>query len=303
MVQNASNPSIPFQGPLPGIDTLASQIPDNFGYFERSPSRIPKQFYSTQSSVCSSDVQEVQKSNGIAPLVAFPGYNLYAAEHLQRSSTSFPPGLSSKAEALMSHPTPTVAEYNRKHFLTSFPNEYTSETSSRTPTLTAITAGSSTEHTGCEQRNGTKIELVRPHLNELVAEKEQDTGGALTISKRMKKAKAIRGRRTSSNSSIPCKICNQLYSRKDNLRAHQRVHSGEKPYSCNECSVQFRWLGALRSHQASHRRRTSAAQKLASVSSEHNKRESTSKFIKQLSPQPIRPLHPSNKSSQCHSSV
>lgn len=61
------------------------------------------------------------------------------------------------------------------------------------------------------------------------------------------------GRRTSPNSRLRCDVCNQLYSRKDNLRAHQRVHNGEKPYKCNECGASFRWLGALRTHQATHK--------------------------------------------------
>lgn len=61
------------------------------------------------------------------------------------------------------------------------------------------------------------------------------------------------GRRTSPNSKLRCDVCNQLYSRKDNLRAHQRVHNGEKPYKCNDCGASFRWLGALRTHQATHK--------------------------------------------------
>lgn len=66
------------------------------------------------------------------------------------------------------------------------------------------------------------------------------------------------GRRTSPNSRLRCDVCNQLYSRKDNLRAHQRVHNGEKPYKCNECGASFRWLGALRTHQATHKSSTTS---------------------------------------------
>lgn len=66
------------------------------------------------------------------------------------------------------------------------------------------------------------------------------------------KSVAKRGRRISSNSTLPCPVCQQTYSRKDNLRAHMRVHSGEKPYKCKECSSTFRWLGALRKHRANH---------------------------------------------------
>ena len=63
-----------------------------------------------------------------------------------------------------------------------------------------------------------------------------------------------RGRRTGPNSNLRCDICNQYYSRKDNLRAHQRVHSGEKPYECRYCHSRFRWAGALRTHEGIHER-------------------------------------------------
>lgn len=69
-----------------------------------------------------------------------------------------------------------------------------------------------------------------------------------------------RGRRRSSNSTLPCPTCGELYSRRDNLRVHQRVHSGEKPFKCEYCGARFRWVGVLRTHEATHRRRGEALQ-------------------------------------------
>lgn len=63
-----------------------------------------------------------------------------------------------------------------------------------------------------------------------------------------------RGRRTAPTSTHRCDICNQYYSRRDNLRVHQRVHSGEMPYECRYCGQRFRWMGALRSHESNHAR-------------------------------------------------
>lgn len=71
---------------------------------------------------------------------------------------------------------------------------------------------------------------------------------------KLKSSVGRRGRRRSSNSTIPCPVCGELYSRKDNLRVHQRIHSGEKPFKCNECDSSFRWAGVLRAHQAVHRK-------------------------------------------------
>lgn len=85
---------------------------------------------------------------------------------------------------------------------------------------------------------------------------ESHTATSLAKSTQKKKTKSKsgeiskKGRRISSNSTLPCPVCSQTYSRKDNLRAHMRIHSGERPYKCKQCTSKFRWLGALRKHLA-----------------------------------------------------
>lgn len=61
-----------------------------------------------------------------------------------------------------------------------------------------------------------------------------------------------KGRRISPNSKLLCEICNQAYSRRDNLRVHQRMHSGETPFKCHFCGQRFRWVGAFRIHEKNH---------------------------------------------------
>lgn len=76
-----------------------------------------------------------------------------------------------------------------------------------------------------------------------------------------------RGRRKSASSTFPCDICGELYSRLDNLRVHQRMHSGEMPFKCKFCSRPFRWAGALRSHEANHARSTGISENIGDVQS------------------------------------
>ncbi|XP_037977469.2 zinc finger protein 260 isoform X1 [Plutella xylostella] len=49
---------------------------------------------------------------------------------------------------------------------------------------------------------------------------------------------------------LTCKICNKQISR--NLTKHMRVHSGERPYSCNMCDKQFAASGSLKLHMRTH---------------------------------------------------
>ena len=50
-----------------------------------------------------------------------------------------------------------------------------------------------------------------------------------------------------------CRICGKSLSSKQNYREHSYIHTGEKPFECEECGARYRQCSQLSVHKRIHR--------------------------------------------------
>ena len=57
---------------------------------------------------------------------------------------------------------------------------------------------------------------------------------------------------TTTEKIFQCKTCEKCFKQKNNLKRHERIHTGKTPFQCTICNKCFADLSKLKDHESNH---------------------------------------------------
>lgn len=130
-------------------------------------------------------------------------------------------------------------------------DDYLSEDSSLLESdLIEEQAKASLEHMNLLQQCSEDIDLMYDTDDDLIAEcdstDEDDEEDELEVHFKMKPA----GKQSTAQAKASCTYCGKTFARRQWLEEHERVHTGERPYKCDQCDATFAQRANFRTHRS-----------------------------------------------------
>ena len=170
--------------------------------------------------------------NASSPNVAFISDPQVYHDLMQSLDDSLPADFSSLSSSMLSH-FGVCGHYDHEH-------RFRMSTTARSHLQSSSDVVHKSQQASTNEKHSNIAKHPVPRNQTVVV-----AAAAATRSARAKAARAVA-------TSLPCPDCGKALKGRGNLKAHRRIHSGEKPYKCDVCHEMFRVKSTLRHHRSIH---------------------------------------------------